>query len=193
CASVVWMDVMKYLAATLFDAAGWTVRNEVPEDLETFVVIGAPHTSNWDLVVTLAVAATVDIEFSWVGKRTLFQGPYGSLMRWLGGISVDRRKSQGAVQQLAETLRRADRMALVIAPEGTRSRSDRWKSGFYHIAREADVPIVMGYVDYARRDAGLGPTIDPVGSKDQVEEQLQAFYGDKKGLYPDQFTRPILS
>lgn len=183
---------MKYLAQTLLATAGWTIHNEVPPDLDKFVVIGAPHTSNWDFVLTLAVAATVDIEFSWVGKHTLFRGPYGPLMRRLGGISVDRRKSQGTVQQLAEKLRVADQMALVIAPEGTRSRSGRWKSGFYHIAREAGVPIVMGFVDYARRQAGLGPTIDAVAAKRDVEAELQAFYGDKTGLYPDQFTPPIL-
>jgi len=183
---------MTYLASTLLDAAGWTVRNEVPDEVDRFVLIGAPHTSNWDFILTLAVAGTLELEFSWVGKHTLFEWPYGGLMRRLGGISVDRRKSQGTVQQLSDHLHRADRMALVIAPEGTRSRADGWKTGFYYIAREADVPIVMGFVDYARREAGLGPMIYPIGAKEEVLEQLRAFYGDKTGLYPDQFTPPSL-
>ncbi len=184
--------MLQQFAQHLMDSAGWTVRNDVPPGLDRFVLIGAPHTSNWDFVLTLLVGAILDLDFAWVGKHTLFRWPYGGVMRRLGGVSVDRSKQHGYVDQLADTLRRADRMALVIAPEGTRSRGARWHSGFYWIAREADVPIVMGFVDYARREAGLGPVIDPVGSRREVMTRIREFYADKTGLHPDQFTPPGL-
>lgn len=171
---------------------GWTIVNEVPEDADKFVVIGAPHTSNWDFVLTLGVAATIDIDFSWVGKKELFQWPYGGLMESLGGVSVDRSKSHGYVEQLTRKLKAADQMALCIAPEGTRSGGERWKSGFYYIAKGADVPIVLGYVDYARQEAGLGPMIYPVDSRDDVMEQVREFYADKTGHRHENFIPPTL-
>jgi 1-acyl-sn-glycerol-3-phosphate acyltransferase len=186
--------VRKVLAESILNAAGWSVLNEVPPETHKFVLIGAPHTSNWDFILTLLVAGVLDLDFAWVGKDSLFRWPYGELMRRLGGVSVDRTKAHGYVDQLAEKLERADRMALVIAPEGTRSKSDRWRSGFYWIAREADVPIVMGFVDYSRREAGLGPTIESVATKDKkaVMDRLREFYADKKGLYPENLTPPTL-
>ena len=185
--------MVRALTERLLSAAGWTVHNELPDDLDKCVVIGAPHTSNWDLAATLAVAATLEIDFSWVGKREIFEGPYGGLMRRLGGVSVDRSRSHGYVEQLAEKLRRAEEMALVIAPEGTRSRGERWKSGFFYIAREAGVPICLGYVDYGRRQAGLGPLVDSSRPRDEVMGEIREFYADKTGFRPDNFTPPTLS
>lgn len=180
------------LASTVLEASDWTVRLDISPDLDRCVVIGAPHTSNWDFILTLLVGAQVDLEFYWLGKRSLFRPPFGGVMRAVGGIPVDRSSRQNIVEQLAGVLRDADQMALVIAPEGTRSRQPYWKSGFFHIARQAEVPLVLGYVDYARREAGLGPTIEPVGSMEEVMDAVREFYRDKAGLYPDQFTEPRL-
>lgn len=178
------------LAIAWLKATGWTVRNDLPEGLDKFVIIAAPHTSNWDFPVTMAIAATVDMEFRWVGKHTMFRRPYGWLMRRMGGIPVDRRKSTNFVEQIAEAFDAADRMALGIAPEGTRSKGEYWKSGFYYIAREADVPIVCGYVDFEKREGGLGPVIDASQSKEAVLAELRDFYRGVQGCRPDQFTPP---
>lgn len=180
------------IAGSMLESAGWTTRISIPDDLDRCVVIGAPHTSNWDFILTLLVGAQIELDFAWVGKHTLFRPPYGAVMRALGGIPVDRDSRQNAVSQLADAIRAADQLALVIAPEGTRSRGEYWKSGFYYIAREAEVPLVLGYVDYQDREAGLGAVIDPVGPVDEVMETLRAFYAGKVGLYPDQFTEPKL-
>jgi len=179
-------------AGSVLQSAGWTTRIAIPDGLDRCVVIGAPHTSNWDFILTLLVGAQIELDFAWVGKQTLFRPPWGAIMRATGGIPVDRRSRQNAVSQLADALRASDQLALVIAPEGTRSRTEYWKSGFYYIAREAEVPIVLGYVDYRDREAGLGGVIDPVGPVDSVMETLREFYTDKVGLDPDQFTRPRL-
>jgi len=179
-------------ASAVLEAAGWTTRLSVPDDLERCVVIGAPHTSNWDLALTLLVGAQIDLQFYWLGKQSLFRPPTGRLMRSLGGVPVDRSSSRNAVDQLAETLRTSDRMALVVAPEATRSRSEYWRSGFYYIAREAGVPLVLGYVDYRRREAGLGRVLDPVGEIAEVMDALREFYRDKIGLYPERGTPPRL-
>jgi 1-acyl-sn-glycerol-3-phosphate acyltransferase len=180
----------KYIAKAYLNLTGWTVRNDLPEGLDKFVIIAAPHTSNWDFPVTMAIAATVDMEFRWVGKHTMFRWPAGGLMRRLGGIAVDRRKSNNFVEQIAQAFREADRMALGIAPEGTRSRGEYWKSGFYYIAREAGVPIVCGYVDFEKKEGGLGPVIDATQSKEAVLDEIRDFYRGVQGCRPDQFTPP---
>lgn len=179
-------------ASRILAASDWSLRLRVPPGLERCVVIGAPHTSNWDFVLTMLVGAQVDLDFRWLGKQTLFRPPFGAVMRALGGVSVDRSSRQNIVEQLADKLRAAERMALVIAPEGTRSRQTYWKSGFYHIARQSDAPLVLGYVDYERREAGLGPMIDPVGPVEVVMDTVREFYDDKTGRFPDQFTEPKL-
>ncbi|QDG53479.1 acyltransferase [Persicimonas caeni] len=184
--------MFELLAKAYLAATGWTVRNDVPDDVDKFVIIAAPHTSNWDFPVTLAVAKTIDMKFYWVGKHTLFRWPFGGLMRRLGGIPIDRRSSQGFVEQIAEAFDDADAMALGIAPEGTRSKRDHWKSGFYHIAREAGVPIVLGFLDWGRKEGGLGPMVDASQSKKEVMDQIRAFYADKEGKRHDTYTEPRL-
>jgi len=180
----------KKLARTFLKAGGWTVHSDLPEGLEKFVIIAAPHTSNWDFPITLAVATIIDIELYWVGKDSLFKGPMGPLMRRLGGIPVDRSRSTNFVDQVAQAIRESDRMALGIAPEGTRSRGEYWKSGFYHIAGAAGVPIVCGYMDWEEKIAGLGPVIDSSQPIEEVLKELQKVYGNLKGRHPDKFTPP---
>ncbi|MFW5966816.1 MAG: lysophospholipid acyltransferase family protein [Persicimonas sp.] len=182
--------MLELLARAYLKAGGWTVVNELPDDLDKFVIIAAPHTSNWDFPVTMALAATVDMKFYWVGKHTLFRPPFGRLMRALGGIPVDRRKSSNFVEQIAREFDRADRLALGIAPEGTRSKAEYWKSGFYHIAHLAGVPIVCGFVDFKRKVGGLGRVIDSSQSKEAVLAELRDFYDGIEGKRPENFTPP---
>ena len=126
-----------------------------------FVLIAAPHTTNWDLLYFLACAWAFGIRPSWMGKHTLFRGPLGPVMRWLGGVPVDRARAGGLVAQMAQAFEREPDLVLTVPPEGTRARAAYWKSGFYQIARAARVPIVMGYLDYERRRGGLGPALIP--------------------------------
>ncbi len=172
------------LARTLLKLAGWTVVGERPA-APRYVLIGAPHTSNWDFPIALLVAATLGVRIHWLAKHTLFRPPLGWVMRALGGISVKRDQKQGTVEALAERFQAADRFVLGIAPEGTRSRRESWKSGFYRIAVAAGVPVVLGFVDHSTCTAGLGPVFQPTGDLEADFGQIAVFYADKRGRYPE--------
>lgn len=175
------------LGRSLLRLAGWSVEERLPPH-RRYVCIGAPHTSNWDLAVGLAAMLALGFPPRWVGKHTLFRGPMGPLMRALGGVPVDRRMSQDFVQQVVDRFRRAEErdehFVLVIAPEGTRSHTERWKTGFYHIARQAGVPIALGYADYGERRVGVGGWIEPSGDVEADMEEIRAFYDARRGKRP---------
>ncbi len=174
------------VAQSFLQAGGWRTSGDVP-NVPRMVVIAAPHTTNWDLAYMLAVAWDIGFEVKWIGKHTLFQWPLGGLMRWTGGLPIDRRKKANQVDQAAAAIRGADKILLAIAPEGTRSYAKNWKSGFYHIALAADVPILCGFLDYENKVGGLGPLIQPTGDLHADFEKLRAFYGPIKGKYPQNF------
>jgi 1-acyl-sn-glycerol-3-phosphate acyltransferase len=167
---------------------GWKVEGALQPDAARSVVIAAPHTSNWDLPYTLMAAFALGMHVRWMGKASLFRGPFGVPMRWLGGIAVDRSRSTGLVAASAAALAEpGGPWQLVVPPEGTRGRTRHWKTGFWHIAREARVPIVLAYLDFGRKACGLGPVLVP---GDDVEADLaivKAFYAPMKGLRPDLF------
>jgi 1-acyl-sn-glycerol-3-phosphate acyltransferase len=169
---------------------GWKVEGTPPR-IPRAVIIAAPHTSNWDLPFMLAAAWVLRMHYSWMGKHTLFRGPMGPLLRWLGGIPVDRRAPKGQVQAVADMIQATDRIFLAVPPSGTRSKAAQWKSGFYWIAYAANVPIVCGYLDYPRRTAALGFTLVPSGNVKVDMDRIRSFYADVRGKYPDQET-PIL-
>jgi 1-acyl-sn-glycerol-3-phosphate acyltransferase len=168
------------LARTWLSSFGWRIEGLAP-DVPKAVVVAAPHTSNWDLPFTLAVAAALGVHISWMAKHTLFRPPFGALMRSLGGLSVDRRSPQGAVGDAVDLLARHERLLLVIAPAGTRGDTDRWKTGFYRIAQGAGVPIVLGFLDYGRKVGGLGRVFIPTGDVERDMETIQEFYAPMRG------------
>ena len=155
------------------------------------LLIGAPHTSNWDFALMLAITWEAGIPFRWLGKHTLFRGPAGPLMRALGGIAVDRANPEGLVDQLVAMLGSGQRFYLVVTPEGTR-RGNGWKSGFYRIARATGLPVTLGYVDRTTMTTGLGPTIELTGDVRADMDVVRAFYADKAGLVPSRRTEPRL-
>ena len=174
-----------YQAARLwFWAFGWTVDGVAP-DIAKGVLIAAPHTTNWDLPHMLAASFAFRLRLSWLGKHTLFRPPWGWFMRALGGIPIDRSSAKGSVQGVADQLARASQLMIAVPPEGTRSRRDHWKSGFYWIAYTAQVPIVCAYLDYGRKRAGLGFHFVPTGDIRADMEKIREFYADKRGLFPD--------
>jgi 1-acyl-sn-glycerol-3-phosphate acyltransferase len=165
--------------------SGWKQLSSPPDEPK-YVAIAAPHTSNWDLVLLLAVAWVNRVKLSWMGKHTLFRGPLGWLLRRFGGIPIDRRSRHNVVEQMAEVFRQAKRLILAIPPEGTRKHTGHWKSGFYHIARLAQVPIIPGALDYARKEASAGPPILP--GEDTLlgdMQRIRAFYAGKLGRFPE--------
>jgi 1-acyl-sn-glycerol-3-phosphate acyltransferase len=148
------------------------------------VVIAAPHTSNWDLVFMLAMAWALGLRISWMGKDAIFRAPFGSLMRRLGGIPVHRDTPNNVVEQMVETFASSDRLALAIPTEGTRAKADHWKSGFYHIARGANVPVATSFLDYGRKVGGFGPTIMLTGDVVSDMDQIRAAYTGIAGKRP---------
>ena len=151
------------------------------------VMIAAPHTTNWDFPLTLALAKVSGVPVSWLGKRTLFKGPMGPIMRRLGGVAIDRSAPGGMVASLANEFSVRDQLALLVPAEGTRSRTEYWKSGFYRIAEQAQVPIVLAFVDRATRTGGFGPAITASGDIVADMDRIRAFYEGKEGLKAGRF------
>ncbi|MBU4518240.1 MAG: 1-acyl-sn-glycerol-3-phosphate acyltransferase, partial [Gammaproteobacteria bacterium] len=167
---------------------GWTVEGSLPPQATRSVFIAAPHTSNWDLPYTLMVAFALRLNPYWMGKQSIFKAPFGGLMRWLGGIPVNRAQSSNLVAASADAIRAADGpLQLIVPPEGTRSKTRYWKTGFYYIARTAQVPIVMAYMDYATKRSGLGPLFLPTGDIEADMAAIKAFYAPFKGKNAAQF------
>ena len=167
---------------------GWTVEGALPANASRCVLIAAPHTSNWDLPYTLMVALCLRLNVYWMGKASLFRFPFGPLMRWLGGIAVDRAKNTNLVAASAAALAQADGpLQLVVPPEGTRGKTRHWKTGFYFIALEARVPIILAYMDYQRKVSGLGPVFTPTGDLEADMAQIKRFYAGIQGRNAAQF------
>jgi 1-acyl-sn-glycerol-3-phosphate acyltransferase len=168
----------------IFKLVGWRVEGDVP-DYPKMVITGAPHTSNWDGFVFIFTTFALRQRMNWLGKHTLFRAPIGWLMRLGGGVSINRKTTQNAVEQAVQVFNERKRMILLIAPEGTRKKTDYWKTGFYYIALGAKVPIVMAYVDYPRKRVGIGPAVQPTGDIDADFAIFRAFYADKIGRHPE--------
>jgi len=178
------------LAGLFLRLQGWRAVGEPPA-APRCVMIAAPHTSNWDLLYMLAFAWHFGLRPRFMMKRSVFVGPAGWLFRRLGGIPIDRGARNGIVDQLAESVGAASELVLMVPAEGTRARAPYWKSGFYHIARQAKVPVAMSYLDYGRKEAGFGPLLHLCGDFRRDMDAVRAFYAGKTGRYPEQMG-PIL-
>jgi 1-acyl-sn-glycerol-3-phosphate acyltransferase len=165
--------------------AGWTVVGQLP-DIPKFVLIGAHHTSNWDFILFLWAQAALRMKPRWLGKHTIFVWPLGSLWRALGGIPVERGARLNVVEQAIESFKSADRMILVMSPEGTRRKTSEWKSGFYHIARGTGVPVVPGALDYPSKTLTIGSPVTLSGDTEKDLAAFRAFYAPTRGLKSSQ-------
>jgi len=175
---------MQRLAGLLFRLAGWRTEGAPPSN-DRYVLIAAPHTSNWDAVILLFAARIYGLQLAWFVKSAWFAFPLGPVMRRLGGVPIDRSARHGIVEQAVTRFKSGAPLALAVPPEGTRGRAPHWKTGFYHIARGAGVPIVLGYIDYGRRVAGLGPAFMPTGDLAADFEVFRAFYENVKPRFPE--------
>ncbi len=178
------ISMVKKLCCVILRLFGWHVEENIPL-LSKYVLIGAPHTTNWDFPLTLLGLSCLGVRFHWVAKHTLFRWPLGSLLRAIGGIAVDRSSGAGFLKKAIDLFHSRDNCILAISPEGTRSRSKYWKTGFYTIAQKAGVPVVMGYIDYQKKCIGIGEAFTPSGDIEHDFKRIRLFYSNKKGKYPE--------
>lgn len=156
-------------------AAGWGIEGSLP-NLPKFVVIAAPHTSNWDFCVAMLVIGALGLRAQWLAKHSLFRWPLGPVMRMLGGLPVERSRKHGVVGHAVKLFETSEKLVLAITPEGTRGHVTRWKTGFYHIAVGAGVPVAPAYLDYDRQKVGFGPVVWPDNDMDETISSMQIFY-----------------
>ena len=179
--------LLRGMSIAFLRLTGWKVVGKLPPDAVKSVLIAAPHTSNWDLPYTLMVAFALRLNVYWMGKASLFKPPFRGVMMWLGGIPVDRSQSNNLVAASSAAIMHATGpLQLIVPPEGTRSGTRYWKTGFYYIATGADVPIVMAYLDYDKKVGGLGPVFKTTGDIDADMAAIKAFFAQVKGKNADQ-------
>ena len=177
------------LASLVLRLFGWTAVGEVPR---TGILVGAPHTSNWDFVMMLLVMWRGGVTPRVLVKKELFRGPLGWLLHRLGGIPIDRDDPGGVVRELVREARSGEPFLLILAAEGTRERGEYWKSGFWRIARTTKLPISLAFIDGPTRTTGFGPTITATPDVVADMDVVRAFYRDKRGIHPERRTEPRL-
>ncbi|HEX2618645.1 MAG TPA: 1-acyl-sn-glycerol-3-phosphate acyltransferase [Phototrophicaceae bacterium] len=179
--------ILMRLAQGIVRLTGWRLYGQFP-DYEKAVIIAAPHTSNWDGFLMLLTAWSFGIKPIWMVKAEVTRSIIGGLVRWLGGMGIDRRASHDTVQQAVTQMKAAKRMMLVVAPEGTRRKTSHWKAGFYWIADSAQVPIISAFVDYTHRRLGIGPSFMPTGDIQADLDPIFEYYGYLTGLHPEKMS-----
>ena len=172
------------MARKILSIAGWQIDPTNPHHARC-VLIAAPHTSNWDFPMMILFTSAFDLKVKWMGKDTLFVGPLGYFFKSLGGIPIVRSKSTNLVNQMIELFAKSDRLMLVVPAEGTRSRTENWKSGFYHIAHGADVPVLPTFLDYGKKRGGFGIPIRLTGNIMADMDIIRTFYAPYCGKYPE--------
>jgi len=185
-------SVLRFASLILLKATGWKLDGHAPQ-AEKFVLVSAPHTSNYDFLFFVAIIYRFRLKLYWMGKDALFNHPLKCIVRYTGGIPVDRSKKSGVVDQTIELFRQSDRLAIAIPVEGTREKTEGWKSGFYHIARGANVPIVLGFLDYEKKIGGFGPEMLLTGDIQADMAVIADFYADIAAKHPEKKSEPRLS
>ncbi len=176
--------ILRAISIVILKILRWQTRGgELPH--QKFILIGAPHTSNWDFPLMLMVVLKLRLRVFWMGKHTLFPFPFSGLMKWLGGIPINRSASHNVVRETVRQFKENKDLVVLVPPEGTRSKVARWKTGFYHIASMAEVPILMGYVNAEKKEAGFADFFYPTGDVEGDLEKIREFYHPIKGLIAD--------
>lgn len=175
------------LAKLIYSIAGWKTEGNIPKDIKRCIVLMAPHTSNWDFVLGFLGFAILRIKVHFLIKKESFVFPLGILVKAMGGVAVDRQRASNVVTSVSHEFQNREKFVLIIAPEGTRSHNKHWKRGFYHISLLAKVPIILGYLDYKEKVAGLGDIIVPSGNYESDLALIEAFYMQKTARFPENF------
>ncbi len=167
---------------------GWKLEGNFP-NVPKAVMVAAPHTSNWDGVITLAVVLAMKIHLHWMGKDSMFRWPFKRLLVWMGGIPVNRKTGGGLVQTTIDKFATNSNYLVLLSPEGTRSATRAWKTGFYKIAQGANVPIVLCYIDFARKVVGFGPLVTPSDDTPSDMRFIRDYYNDKVARHTVRFEK----
>ncbi|MFI5210951.1 MAG: 1-acyl-sn-glycerol-3-phosphate acyltransferase [Gemmatimonadales bacterium] len=176
----------RWLAGHLLALPGWRVEGELPP-LPKFVIIVAPHTTNWDFIIGVLAMFITDVKANWLGKHTIFRFPVAPLLRWIGGEPIDRSVKHGTVETAIERFQTRPEWVLALSPEGTRRRVERWKTGFYRIAVGASVPIVPIAIDYRTRALAIGAPVWPDQDETAGVAKLRALFRKEMARYPERF------
>jgi 1-acyl-sn-glycerol-3-phosphate acyltransferase len=179
---------MLFLISKLFlRLNGWTLIGGLPKDIKKCVLIVAPHTSMWDFVWGRLAFWEMRVKVKFLIKKESFETFYGGLLRWAGGIPVDRKNSTNMVESISALFEKSKSLVITITPEGTRKYNANWKKGFYYIALRAKVPIALGILDYAKKEGGVGKVFMPTGNFEEDIKMIENFYRGRKGKYPENF------
>jgi 1-acyl-sn-glycerol-3-phosphate acyltransferase len=179
----------RFVANLIFKVSGWKLANEFPKDIKKCVMIAAPHTSNWDFIYARAGFYLMGVNVRFTIKKESMGFPFGPLLKAMGALPVDRSKNNSLVDTMIGILKESEEMVILITPEGTRKYQPRWRKGFYHTAHGANVPIALGYLDYAKKVAGTGPIFYPTGDVEGDIEKIKDFYRTITPKYPEQGVR----
>lgn len=171
-----------WLACFILKCLRWKITGSRPE-IKKYVMIAAPHTTNWDFFYGLLMVLYLKDEVYWMGKKEIFRRPFGGIMKWFGGIPVDRSRSNNLVLSVVEEFSKNESFVVTIPPEGSRSKRDSWKTGFYYIATGAGVPVLLSFLDYENKTGGYGPLFFPTGNIESDMNNIREFYKDIKGKY----------
>ena len=175
--------MLSRLSMWILNTLGWTIHADLP-GIKKYVAIAAPHTSNWDFPLGILAAKAINLKVHWMGKHTLFRWPYGWFFRLIGGTPIQRDGGQNYIEQMSDLFDRSEQLILALAPEGTRAKTDHWKTGFYYIARAAKVPIMMAYLDFGNKQLGTGELFYPGGDIEADFAQIRLFYANRRGKNP---------
>lgn len=179
---------MKWISALVFKIIGWKIKGRIPPEIKKCVILAAPHTSNMDFFIGRLAYFILDVPVKFLIKKEAFKNPvFNKLLLKMGGIPVDRGRSSKLVDELAVLFEKHDTLNMVITPEGTRRLVHQWRKGFYYIALKANVPIALGFADYAKKEAGFGPLLYPSGDFDADFETIREFYRHKTAHRPENF------
>jgi 1-acyl-sn-glycerol-3-phosphate acyltransferase len=178
---------MSRFAQFILKLFGWNIYNTMPPDLKKAVIIMAPHTSNWDFVIGRLAFFKYRMKPHIIIKKEAFTPVMGPVLRWLGGIPVDRGHSQNTVKKITDHFDRHDEFYFLITPEGTRRRVKNWKRGFYFIAHTANVPVLFGFLDYKTKEGGIGGMLYPTGDYEKDFKIIEDFYRGKTARHPENY------
>ncbi|MBI3285834.1 MAG: lysophospholipid acyltransferase family protein [Burkholderiales bacterium] len=178
--------LMRWFSIVTLRLIGWRIEGQAPAQ-QKYVLIAAPHTSNWDFPFTLMLCFALRLRVYWMGKASLFPPVLGAVMRWLGGIPVDRSKAGNLVQSTVDAFNASQRLTVIVPPEGTRGKVTHWKTGFYYIAQGAGVPIALGYLDFKRKAGGIGKMFQLSGDIAADMADIRQFYSGISGKNPQHF------
>jgi 1-acyl-sn-glycerol-3-phosphate acyltransferase len=179
-------QLLSLFSRVMLKLLGWKIIGDGLSE-KKYIMLAGPHTSNWDFPLMLMYASVLGLKPYWMGKKAIFVFGLGWFFKWLGGISIDRSKNNSLVSQMVEIFGDADELLVLIPPEGTRKRREKWKTGFYHIAEQGDIPLILGFLDYDKKEGGYTEVYRLTGDFETEMRRIQNFYASKGACYPEEF------